>query len=332
MNNSELPKEERPARGVNWDRIIGYKSGTTRIILLSLVFSWLGLLGGLHWSLDLTSHFRWQYLIASLVAVLWTAWARHWKSLAFAILTFLLNAALIGRLAWHPEVSRATLDPNFKLTVLSMNVLTSNANKQQVLDHVLASNADVVFLMEVNREWAQALQPLKAKYPHHIHAPREDNFGLSLHSRIPWTKGGLLALGMAEVPSVEIEITHQGRDLTLIGTHPLPPIGGGYAAWRDQQLAQLSDRVAWSNKPVLVVGDLNATPWSAGLRLATASGKLGFRSLSPAWTPTWRVRSIFAIPIDHALCTAPLVISDRSVGSDVGSDHRPLQVTVGWEK
>jgi endonuclease/exonuclease/phosphatase (EEP) superfamily protein YafD len=78
-----------------------------------------------------------------------------------------------------------------------------------------------------------------------------------------------------------------------------------------------------------VVGDLNATPWSSGLRIATASG-LGFRSLQPAWTPTWQAGSVFAIPIDHALGTAPLVITRRMVGPDLGSDHRPLVVSVGW--
>jgi endonuclease/exonuclease/phosphatase (EEP) superfamily protein YafD len=126
-------------------------------------------------------------------------------------------------------------------------------------------------------------------------------------------------------------MTHQGRDFVLIGTHPPPPGGREFAAERDRQLGQLAEHVALTQMPVLVVGDLNATPWSAGMRIATGRN-LGFRSLRPPWTPTWRAASIFAIPIDHALCTAPLVIVGRSVGPDVGSDHRSLNIAVGWAR
>jgi endonuclease/exonuclease/phosphatase (EEP) superfamily protein YafD len=48
--------------------------------------------------------------------------------------------------------------------------------------------------------------------------------------------------------------------------------------------------------------------------------------------PTWSANTPFAIPIDHVLATSPLVITSRSVGPDVGSDHRPLDFVVGWAK
>jgi endonuclease/exonuclease/phosphatase (EEP) superfamily protein YafD len=311
---------------VRLDGVIG------AVIALALVFSWLGLLGDWHWFPDLFSHFRWQYLIISAAAVAWAAWRRRRHVFILSVATLILNAVLIGRLAWHPGINRATRTDDFKLSVLSLNVLTSNPDKQKVLDHVLSADADVVFFMEVNDTWMAALQPLKSKYPHHVAHPRQDNFGVALFSRIPWTSEQTLWLGVSEVPTLEIEVTHQGRDLTLIGTHPLPPVGSDYSILRDGQLRMLAEHVSQSKRPVLVVGDLNATPWSAGMRIATADDRLGFRSLSPPWTPTWRAGSIFAIPIDHALCTAPLVITERSVGPDVGSDHRSLRVSIGWEK
>ena len=42
-------------------------------LLLGLAGSWLGLLGGWHWMLDLGSHFRWQYVVACLLALAWAA-------------------------------------------------------------------------------------------------------------------------------------------------------------------------------------------------------------------------------------------------------------------
>jgi endonuclease/exonuclease/phosphatase (EEP) superfamily protein YafD len=302
------------------------------LIVLALLPSWIGLLGGFHWFLDLFSHPRWQYLAICVLAVAWTAWRRQRRVLLFAGTTLLLNGFLIGNLAWHPEIRREKLADDFSLSVLSLNVYTANPNKQQVLDHVREADADVVFLMEVNSEWVAAMEPLKAKYPHSVATPREDNFGVALFSRIPWKREETFLLGRAEVQSVEIEISHAGHDLRIIGTHPLPPVSRDYAAARDEQLRLLAQRVAQAAAPTLVVGDLNATPWSAGMRIVTKDGKLGFRSLSPPWIPTWRADTMFAIPIDHALCTKPLVITQRKIGPDVGSDHRSVRVTVGWEK
>lgn len=300
------------------------------LALVALVPSWLGLLGGWHWLLDLCAHFRWQYLVASVFVVVWATWQKWRKVSAFAVLTLLLNAFLVGRVAWHsPPADSVAKD--FSLRVLSLNVYTANQNTQAVLEHLMSSDADVVFLMEVGQKWAVALESLAAKYPYRIAEPRPDNFGLALFSRIPWEEQELLWFGGARVPSVQIRLKHQGRELVIIGTHPVPPIGAQYSGWRDQQLELLSRHVVQASLPVLVVGDLNSTPWSAGMRFAT-SGNLDFRSVDPPWVPTWRARSVFAIPIDHALATAPLVISHRVVGPDVGSDHRSLAVSVGWGK
>jgi endonuclease/exonuclease/phosphatase (EEP) superfamily protein YafD len=259
----------------------------------------------------------------------WALWCKRRRIVVLAALTLLLNALLIGRLSWHPEVSRAAVAPDFALRVVSLNVLTSNQDTQAVLDYLTRADADVIFLMEVDQRWIAALQPLHAQYPHRILQPRADNFGVAMLSRIPWSRGDVVDVGPAGVPSVEIGMTHHGRDFVLIGTHTIPPVGPGHAAVRDHHLAALAQRVQQLRAPVLVVGDLNATPWSVGVRVAMG-GNLGFRSLAAPWTPTWRARSVFAVPIDHALCSAPLVIVQRTVGPDVGSDHRPLQITAGW--
>lgn len=314
------------SRLVNWNRVLG------TVALLALVPSWLGHLGDFHWALDLLSHFRWQYLAVSGLVVAWALWRRQRGVLVAALLTLTMNGWLIGRLARSPEISRENVAPDFHLKVMSLNVLTSNPNKPQVLDAILKTDADVVFLMEVNHEWMQALEPLKARYPHFYSQPREDNFGIALFSRIRWTHEKVLWLGEAQVPSLEVLVKHEGREFRLIGTHPLPPVGHAYAILRNQQLKKLAEHVRRQALPVLVMGDLNSTPWSYGMRLLQEGGKLGYRSLEAPWAPTWRAGSIFAIPIDHVLGTAPLIITQRSTGPDVGSDHRPVVAELGWAK
>lgn len=311
-------------------RIRAQLGGTLGILaLLALLPSWLGLFGSWYWALDLCAHFRWQYLIVGVVIVAWSVWRRRRRIAAFAVLTLLLNLLLIGRLALHAEVDRATLAQDFNLRVVSLNVLTSNPNTQVVLDYLLKSDADVIALIETDQKWLDALAPLQAKYPHHILHPRPDNFGIALFSRLPLQQAGILNLGKSGLPSIEARLDFHGREVRIIATHPVPPYGRAYAGFRDTQLAALAGHVRQAGEAVLLVGDLNATPWSSGMRIATG-GNLGFRSLAAPWTPTWRARSIFAIPIDHALCTAPLVITRRAVGPDVGSDHRPIVLNVGW--
>ncbi len=73
----------------------------------------------------------------------------------------------------------------------------------------------------------------------------------------------------------------------------------------------------------------NAWPWSAAFRRLTAAGNLdnsltGHR-LQPSWPDGW---GPLMIPIDHALHGDDLVAVDRSTGPSLGSDHRPILVTV----
>lgn len=297
--------------------------------LMALLPSWLGLFGGWSWFLDLLSHFRWQYVAVGAVVLVVAAWRRAWWVIGATVLTLSLNGWLIARLAWPQEPGIASLPADSGLSVVSLNVQRVNSRKQDVLAYLRSADADVIFLMEVDEPWLAALQPLQAQYAHRFASPRPDNFGLALFSRVPLQNPRLLQLADSAVPTVAAGIVHQGRGLTLIGTHPVPPLGRRAAQLRDSQLAALAAAVAQLDEPVLVVGDLNSTPWSRGLRLLTA-GALGFRGNTAPWKPTWRAGSLLAVPIDHALCTAPLAITAHEVGPDLGSDHRPVALRLDW--
>jgi endonuclease/exonuclease/phosphatase (EEP) superfamily protein YafD len=287
------------------------------------------LAGGASWILDLFAHFRWQYLLISAVVLAVALWRRARWIIAAAGLTLLLNAVLIGRLAWAEQGDGGSQAADGDLTVVALNVQRVNSRHQDVLAYLRAVDADVIVLLEVDPQWLQALQPLQESHPHLLAQPRNDNFGIALFSRIALADAGTPVLGEAGIPSITATLRHAGRELVLIGTHPPPPVGGRLAGLRDRQLRALAARVAAESRPVVLVGDLNATPWSHGVRLLTA-GTLGFRGASRPWLPTWRAGSVLAVPIDHALCTAPLVITAHEIGPDVGSDHRPVLVRIGW--
>lgn len=297
--------------------------------LTALLPSWLGLLGAWNWILDLFSHFRWQYLAVALIVLAIAAWRRAWAVVAVAALTLLLNGWLIGRLAWRHAPGSAPSVAATGLSVISLNVLRVNARKQEVIEYLRVADADIIFLMEIDDPWLAALRSLESTHPHHITSARTDNFGLALFSRVPLQDARLEYLAGSGAPTVMASVELEGRQLTVMGTHPMPPVGSHAARLRDLQLAALTSVVRHSAVPVLLVGDFNATPWSRAMRVL-ASGGLGFRGNAAPWKPTWRVGSLLAIPIDHALCTEPLAVTKHEIGPDVGSDHRPVSLRVGW--
>lgn len=312
------------------------------LMMLGLAGSWLGLLGQWHWGLDLFSHFRWQYGVVCLLALVWAGWGKRRGVLIVALATLGLNVWLIA--GSHGEEGRtagpaaAGVAPAGGLRLVSLNVLTSNGNHAAVLEFLREKEADVIFLMEIDRVWVRALEPLLTTHPHHLFRPSGDNFGLALFSRLPVEELRVLSgnelAALTDSPSeyvtdsVEVRLKLAGRDLSVIGIHPVPPMGAAYSRARDSQLRALAQHVDALTHPVVVVGDFNATPWSHGYRILTSGGKL--QAAPDAWKPTWRAGSIFALPIDHVLSTPPLVIRLRGIGRDVGSDHRGQVIDLGW--
>lgn len=301
------------------------------VAVAGLCGSWLGLFGSWHWLLDLCSHFRWQYLVLSAVLLVWWLRRRRRWLAAAACATLLANAWLLWSIGDAGPVGRLAAD--FQLRVVSLNVLTQNRDHGLVLDYLLQAEADVIFLMEVDAAWCRALQPLCASHPHHLLHPRPDNFGVALFSRVPLQELRLLAEadfggGDPGLPAVVARLQRAGRNLVLVGMHPLPPVGNVAAARRDAQLRATAQWLGRQPAAAVLVGDLNATPWSHGMRLLTANSEL--RLSATAGRPTWRARSPFALPIDHALVAGRLRVLDRQIGPAVGSDHRPQRVDLGW--
>jgi endonuclease/exonuclease/phosphatase (EEP) superfamily protein YafD len=81
---------------------------------------------------------------------------------------------------------------------------------------------------------------------------------------------------------------------------------------------------------VVVVGDLNATPWSHAYGVLRLGGglvdTLRGRGLQPTWPEGW---GFLMIPIDHVLHTRGLGSADRRTGPAFGSTHRPVLVRIG---
>ena len=290
---------------------------------LMVIASLLGLLGKLHWTLDLLSHFRVQYFQLALLLAGICLWVRRNKCAVALICLAAFNYAFILPLYMgKPPPARAEQPP---VRAMLLNLNTSNGHTEKVLKAIASADPDLVVLEEVTPIWAFKLSNLSETYPHHIIEPRDGRFGIILLSKQPLSQSKVVAIGSAGTPSILATVHLAQGACTIIATHPAPPLGAEYARHRNNQLAALPELVKAQKHPVLLIGDLNTSPWSPHFtELIRASGlKNSMKGFG--FQPTWPSNSPFLrIPLDHVLHSPKITIHNRLIGGDVGSDHFPV--------
>jgi endonuclease/exonuclease/phosphatase (EEP) superfamily protein YafD len=109
--------------------------------------------------------------------------------------------------------------------------------------------------------------------------------------------------------------------------HPPPPVSAEYAAARDAMLAEIATWAVQQDGSVLVLGDVNCTPWSPVFRKLLQAGNLRDTRRGVGNAATWPSGfGRFGIPLDHALVRA--ATSHRRVLAPIGSDHLPIALDV----
>lgn len=286
------------------------------------------------------SPFRLQYAVILMVLATVGIALRHFRGSALLLTFALFNAWAILRdvPAGILRVHETSPPP---ARILLANVLTSNREPNALLHLIKSENPELVALLEVDRRWLAHLEPaLEGDYPHRITRPRDDNFGCAVFSRHPLEHSEILAFVDPELPSVAFTFAQAGRPIRVLLTHPLPPGSTKSVRMRDRQLVAIGEWVSARQRgantnaeasPMLVLGDLNATPWCPPLRRLLAS--TGLRRAPSEYfglaTTTWPVSVPFLrIPLDHALRNEAITFTACRIGPDIGSDHFPLLIEV----
>jgi len=208
-----------------------------------------------------------------------------------------------------------------------MNLNDSNGNTREVLESIGQFSPDVLLLEEVTPKWAHELEILKETYPYCIAKPQDGCFGIMMLSKYPLEHGQVVQIGNAGVPSIIAEMYSPQGVVSIIGTHPLPPIGAEYANYRNNQLAALPAVVKEQKHPVLLIGDLNVTPWSPYFTHLISESELKNSMTGFGHQPSWPSTMFFMrIPLDHMLHSDGIIIHNRMIGHNVGSDHLPVIV------
>lgn len=279
------------------------------------------------WGFELASHFRVQYALGLGILALGTLVLRDRRTALVLAGLAALNAALVA--PRYAGRGAAPEDPGAgsRLRVMLWNVHRANTRHGAVTEAIREEDPDLLMALEVDGPW---LADLRAALPDHRYVlaePRSDNFGIAILSRLPLDSPAVVWIGGAVVPSVVARLRLGGRSLTVVGIHTLSPGGSHKAGLRNGQLAELARYVGDQPGSVLVLGDLNCTPWSPYFDTLLREGGLedggkgwGVQATWPAlWSP-------LRIPIDHCLHSGGVRVVDRYLGRACGSDHLPLVV------
>lgn len=295
------------------------------------LFSLAGHLGALDWRLDLAAHFRLAYALAFAAALALLAAVRRPRLAALA--GVLLALELVQVAPFWLAARPAGGPPSLRL--VHFNGLSSNPRKADAVRWLAGAGADLVLVEEVDAAWADALARAPGLAPLDV-LPRTDNFGLAWLVRqgaedmVVRTWREELVPG---IPALAAELAVDGRRIAVLGVHTLPPVGADYAARRDAALAATA---VWARaqraagRAPVVLGDLNATPFSAPLRRLLADAGLVDSQRGFGLQGSWPVGLPLRISIDHCLHDPTLATVARALGPDLGSDHLPLRVDLAW--
>jgi endonuclease/exonuclease/phosphatase (EEP) superfamily protein YafD len=271
---------------------------------------------------------RWACLIALIVLAVTLSWP---------VFTYRNDAAVVVR------------DPA-RLKILSANLWHSASSHDRTIEALLASDADIMGLVEVTPEWRPAIAPLIAKYPYRV-----DCFGADpecqamLLSKLPIVKPHAGRLWKATPIVAGGDLLWNGRIITVLATHWFRPVKrSDQSRWgaddrkraaylaEDLPLSRQAGQVGLLAKYVdrqpsdlILMGDLNSVPWSRIQRLFRDKTGLdnaaGWQSSWPSSMP-WPLR----LPIDHVLARGHLVVTKFEVGPRTESDHFPVIAEIGW--
>ncbi len=194
------------------------KLGTTLFgVVLACVV--IGFLGAFHWAFDVFSNFRLQYIVALCCTAI-ILWLTKNHRVFYLNLLLLIVLALSIAKFYIPNNSKE--EGNLKIA--SINLLSSNKEALKVKSWIHTEKPDVILFMEYNGEWHSQLFNLVVQYPYRKKEIRQGHFGIAIYSKLQLNQARIVKSEEVNLPSIKADIEVDGKIMTIIGSHPPPPM------------------------------------------------------------------------------------------------------------
>lgn len=273
-----------------------------------------------NWFADLLVNFRVQYVFSgACLAVILTA-LREWRGAAIAVAAGLLSLPAAWPFVATVESNTAT--PKERLRVASANVLFMNDEYAAVLAWARSRPADIIVFIEVTKPWMAGLRELINDYPYTAHVA---DAGIAVWSRLPLEPTREVGAETGKIFGLRTGVLAGGQRIDILAVHCTWPIRPALASHRAQQLAAIARYAKNTGKPLLVLGDFNASPLSTTFAEMLKLGGLHSAATGHGWRPTWpQFLPPMGIPIDHVLANKQLGFASFATHALPGSDHRAV--------
>lgn len=321
--NSSLSKEGKKQE---------IKSAITLLLLyLPLAASVLDLLPTFHWLLEINKSLSLYRVATHLLGLLWlynirndfTPTIRNSLAIAIILLSYPTVQTVLN-FYQKPEVETANTVTT-PLRVFYANLFRRNTHYDELRGMIDKSSPDVVALVEFSKAWGEGLK-LDSLYPYQFSYPAEDDFGLALYSRVPFSihADGDVGMDLPHVIWTTLNLS-SGATVELTLLHALPPVKTELFLGRRRLLKRVATRVRHIQGTQIVLGDFNSTPFTFTYQMFTYENGLKNAMQGYGFNATWK-SGIFRFPIDHVLYRGKAKVADFKRLGDFGSDHYPLLV------
>lgn len=313
----------RPSRGrrVGSRIVISVASVLVAMTVCGFLVGW--------WVFDVMASLRPQLgllliVAAGVLVVLGPRWAAVPAAAAAAVNVVLVVPLLIGSGPAAVTPGMATLDITF------LNLKIRAADPDALIAYLQERDDDLVILAAGSRSWVDALETADLGMTV-VQGPREGiGVELIVLSRDPDVDTVLHFSGRrSRTALIEVTVNLAGEPVRVLGTHPVSPLTPARAEQRDVQLAWIADWAEHAQDPVVVVGDLNATPWSPAFRSLLDDGDLmdsqRVHGVQASWPAPW---GPLGLALDHVLHSSDITVVDRRLGPSFGSDHRAVHARI----
>ncbi len=283
-----------------------------------------GFVSGQNQACELLSHFRLLWILSLLLASSILVATKRFDCALIGFFVVIWNACDVIWL-YTPETRNYPAYNGPGLEVMQLNVASDkNSNVNSVVSLIQANKPDFIGFSEVNASWVKQLDERLTDYPFRFATDFDRSDGLAIFSKYRLTDVEVKYSKIAKRPRFLGTIRSGSRRINFCFAHPILPVIPEY---RDEELQELAADASASEFPMIVMGDLNCTPWSFYFQRLLRDGQLydSERGFGPQCT--FNTRWIVPLlPLDHFLVTAILEVQSRRTGPNVGSDHLPVFV------
>jgi endonuclease/exonuclease/phosphatase (EEP) superfamily protein YafD len=212
------------------------------------------------------------------------------------------------------------------VTLLAVNVLMENEKHDRVRALIERVDPDVLLLMETDARWLEALEPVLARYPTVLRAPRDDCYGMAFATRLEAASARFARLTEEETPSLLAELaTRDGAAFRFVGLHPQPPVPGVDTEERDEQILFAARFARQADMPLVVMGDFNDAAWSDTARRFKRYGRYVDPRVGRGIYASFDANHVLIrCAIDQLYLTEDVAVAEFRLGPHVGSDHFPV--------